>query len=608
MIQLFRSRIAKQVAVIVFAALMVIFLLTSVDMSAFFGGGSVGTINGRKVDARSYETLVSQQTQVAQQNSPTPLSLEDVSAIRDQVWNSMVQQSVLEQEYRRYGLTATDAEVAAVLQQNPPQDVVRSPEFQTDGQFDLAKYQRWLTAPTSAPYVEMLAAQIREQVKRNKLLTLVTADVYVPDPALWERFRDQNETVRASLTAIVPRNVVADSAVTFTPAEVEAYFRAHREEFSRERVAYLSAVSIPRVISAADSAAVRQRAEEARQEIAGGVPFEEVARRESADPVSAERGGDLGQWVRGMFDPAFDSVAFRIPLNTVSEPVLSAFGYHLIEVTARNGDTASGRHILYDIELSGDRRDALDRRLDTLDRVAAGQVNPEAFDSVAGLLGLEIVPVEPVQYGGRALVGNQLVPDAAVWAFMSEVGEISDVIETPDAFYLFRLDSLHDQRTPTLAQVRSAVEAAVRNEKRFEVAQGIARNFIRRVEEGSTPTQAASALGVANTTVGPFSRVNPPLDIPEVVGAAFGIPVGSRSDVITTDEGLYVLQVLERTPADSTQFVREIEELRSRAVMEVRQARVRNFLASLNDRAEVEDRREEFMRRQAQLSAQALGT
>ena len=608
MIQLFRSRIAKQVAVIVFAALMVIFLLTSVDMSAFFGGGSVGTINGRKVDARSYETLVSQQTQVAQQNSPTPLSLEDVSAIRDQVWNSMVQQSVLEQEYRRYGLTATDAEVAAVLQQNPPQDVVRSPEFQTDGQFDLAKYQRWLTAPTSAPYVEMLAAQIREQVKRNKLLTLVTADVYVPDPALWERFRDQNETVRASLTAIVPRNVVADSAVTFTPAEVEAYFQAHREEFSRERVAYLSAVSIPRVISAADSAAVRQRAEEARQEIAGGVPFEEVARRESADPVSAERGGDLGQWVRGMFDPAFDSVAFRIPLNTVSEPVLSAFGYHLIEVTARNGDTASGRHILYDIELSGDRRDALDRRLDTLDRVAAGQVNPEAFDSVAGLLGLEIVPVEPVQYGGRAQVGNQVVPDAGVWAFMSEVGEISDVIETPDAFYLFRLDSLHDQRTPTLAQVRSAVEAAVRNEKRFEVAQGIARNFIRRVEEGSTPTQAASALGVANTTVGPFSRVNPPLDIPEVVGAAFGIPVGSRSDVITTDEGLYVLQVLERTPADSTQFVREIEELRSRAVMEVRQARVRNFLASLNDRAEVEDRREEFMRRQAQLSAQALGT
>lgn len=608
MIQIFRSRIAKQIAVIVFAALMVIFLLTSVDLSAFFGSGSVGSINGRKVDARDYEALVSQQTQLAQQNSPQPLSLEDVAQIRDQVWDQLVQQSVLEREYRRYGLTATDAEVAAVMQQNPPQAVLQSPEFQTDGQFDLAKYQRWLTAPTSAPYIEMLAGQIREQIRRNKLLTLVTADVYVPDPALWERYRDQNETVRATLTAIIPRNVVPDSAVTFTPAEVEAYFREHPDEFSRERVAFLSAVMIPRVISAEDTAAVRQRAEEARQEIAGGVPFEEVARRESADPVSAERGGDLGQWVKGMFDPAFDSVAFSIPLNTVSEPVLSSFGYHLIEVTERRADTARGRHILYPIELSGDRRDALDRRLDTLDRVAAGQVDPQAFDSVAALLGLEIVKAEPLQYGGRALVGNQLVPDAGVWAFMSQVGEISDVIETPDAFYMFRLDSIHDQRTPTLAQVRSAVEAAVRNEKRFEVAQGIAENFLRRVNEGSTPAQAASALGIASTTVGPFTRVSPPLDIPEVVGAAFGVPVGQHSDVIRTDEGLYVIGVLERTPADSAQFVQQLEELRGRAVMDVRQARVRNYLTSLSERAEVEDRREEFMRRQAQLSAQALGT
>ena len=93
-----------------------------------------------------------------------------------------------------------------------------------------------------------------------------------------------------------------------------------------------------------------------------------------------------------------------------------------------------------------------------------------------------------------------------------------------------------------------------------------------------------------------------------LVGAAFGVPVGERSDVITTDEGLYVIGVLERTPADSAQFVRELEELRGRAVMEVRQARVRNFLTSLSERAEVEDRREEFMRRQTQLSAQALGT
>ena len=67
----------------------------------------------------------------------------------------------------------------------------------------------------------------------------------------------------------------------------------------------------------------------------------DVARRESADTASAEKGGDLGEWTKGSMDPAFDSAAFALPLKTVSKPVLSQFGYHLIEVIERRTDDAS---------------------------------------------------------------------------------------------------------------------------------------------------------------------------------------------------------------------------------------------------------------------------
>ena len=59
-------------------------------------------------------------------------------------------------------------------------------------------------------------------------------------------------------------------------------------------------------------------------------------------------------------DPAFDSAAFGLPLKTVSRPVLSQFGFHLIEITSRKGNKAKGRHILFPIEVEGDRR-RLDR-------------------------------------------------------------------------------------------------------------------------------------------------------------------------------------------------------------------------------------------------------
>ena len=597
MIQLFRSKLAKQITVVFFAFLMVAFLLTGVDYSALGSSNAIGTINGSTVDARTYETIVQQQSEAAQRQSATPLSLEDLQAVRDRVWEQMIQQQVLEAEYERYGIEATDEEVVELLRTSPPQQLAAAPEFQTDGQFDIAKYQRWLTSPGSAPYVEALGAEMREQILRSKLLTLVTADVYLSDPALWQQYRDRNEQVRIQLTAILPRTVVPDSAVHITPAEVEAYFNEHREEFRRERTAYVSGVAIPRTITAADTAAALQRAQELRQEIAGGAPFGEIASRESSDPVSAERGGDLGEWTRGQFDPAFDSVAFRIPLNTVSDPVLSSFGYHLIEVTSRRGDTAAARHILIPIEASGENRDRLEARIDTLDRFAAGQTDPAALDSVARMLNLRVSPALPIQEGSRAQLGTQVVPDVGVWAFQARAGEVGEVIETPNAYYLFRLDSLVGESEPTLASVRPAVEAAVREEKRREVARSVAEDFLKRVNEGSTDEQAARALGLASREFGPFSRVQPPLDNPELVGAAFGLEPGTRSGIIDVEEGLYVIRSIERVPADSAAFATELDEFRAAAVREARQARVRNYLAALRSGAEVEDNRVRALQR-----------
>lgn len=608
MIQLFRSRLAKQITVVFFALLMVIFLLTSVDLTTLGGPGPVGKIEGQEVDLRTYDALVQQQTQAAQQQSAAPLTLEDLNTIRNQVWDQLIQQRVLEREYRRYSIDATEQEVADLLRTNPPRELLQAPDFQTDSQFDLAKYQRWLTSPAATPYVDAFGAQMREQVLRSKLLTLVAADVYLSDAALWEQFRDANEMTRIALTAIIPRNLVRDSAVTITPAEVEAHFNAHRDDFARGRTAFLSVVAMPRPVTAADTAAALERARAARQEIVDGTPFAEVAARESADPVSAPRGGELGSWTRGAFDPTFDSVAFQIPLNTLSEPVRTSFGYHLIEVSSRTADTASARHILIPIEISGENRDRLDARADTLDRFAAGQTDPAALDSVSRMLGLPIRRTLPVQEGTRAQIGSQVVPDAGVWAFEARVGEISEVVEALDAYYLFRLDSLRDERVPTLGSVRPAVEAAVRDVKRREAARKIAEDYLKRVREGSTPAQAAAALRLAHNEFGPFNRISPPLDTPEIVGAAFGIPVGQQTDILDTEQGLYVVKVLERTPADSAAFVRELDQFRVGAIRDARQTRVRNYLASLREAADVVDNRAKVYQRAREQASEAEPT
>jgi peptidyl-prolyl cis-trans isomerase D len=294
-------------------------------------------------------------------------------------------------------------------------------------------------------------------------------------------------------------------------------------------------------------------------------------------------------------DPAFDSVAFKLPLKTVSQPVVSQYGFHLIEITSRNGNKAKGRHILFPIEVTGAHRDQLDAQADSLEKLAAERADPAALDTVARALKLPIGKTPPVQQGSKVQLGPLVVPDAGVWAFQAKPGATSSVIETSYAFYIFRLDSLQEAGVPSLAQVRPAVVHEVREQKKWDQARNLAKEYMKRLESGSTMAQAADAMKLAHREFGPFSRINPPLTNPVVVGTAFGLKAGERSGILDTKEGIYVLETLEHTKADSAAFVKGLDEYRARAINLARQERVRNYITALRSAAKIVDNRDKVL-------------
>ncbi len=77
----------------------------------------------------------------------------------------------------------------------------------------------------------------------------------------------------------------------------------------------------------ADAAAMQKR-------LSAGEKFEDVAKRFSKCP-SAQKGGDLGFFSKGMMVKEFEDAAFLLPVGAVSPPIKTQFGFHLIKVTAR---------------------------------------------------------------------------------------------------------------------------------------------------------------------------------------------------------------------------------------------------------------------------------
>jgi len=564
------------------------------------GTNVVLRVNGRKVQVPEYQQAVQAALQqLREQDGSGPVTREEQRDVENRVVDELIQNILLQEEYRQLGITVTADEVRAAARASPLPELQRAPDFQTDGRFDIDKYRRFLSTATPE-FLRVLEARYREEIPRIKLLQYLTADVYVSDGRLWRVYRDQHDSARVSLVALWA-NTVPDSLAPVTDEDLERYYRAHRDDFKRSAVAFLSYTALDRRPDPADTAAALARARELRAEAAGGgARFADVARRASADTVSARDGGDLGWFVpdRSGFDAQFLAGLGRLSPGRVSEPVLTEFGYHLIRLDAARGDSVRASHILVPIELRPERLNQVEARADSLDRLASEQTDPSALDSAARTMSLPLAR-NRVTEGERVTLGRFVIPDAGVWAFEARPGETSPVIEGGVAYYVFRLDSLIPEGTPPLPQVRDAVVEAVRRDKKKSVIAARAQEIAPALRQGPSLGAAAAGVGVVAQRLGPFTRLSPPAVLgnePLVLGAAFGLRVGQRSGVIAGEHGYYVVALEGRTPADSSAWLAQRDAQREALVQRAREARVQAYVAGLREQAKIVDRRQELAR------------
>ncbi len=560
----------------------------------------LGSVNGAPIRYQDWYQTYNQIAEEQRARNPgQAITREDQKALEDQAFEQLVEDHLMQAEYRRRGIMVTDDEIRSAALQMPPQEITSDKEFQTGGKFDQQKWARFLQSGQQPEFMAQLEARYRAELPRIKLLEDVTSDVYVPDSKLWNIYRDQRDSVTVRALVIRPDVAVADASVHVTPQDLQAWYDAHKAELKRPARAFLSYVGINKQPTTVDSAIAMSHARALRDSLVKGLDFAATARLESADSGSAREGGLLPTFGHGQMAPAFDKAAFRAPVGQVSEPVVTPFGIHLIKVEKRTADSVTARHILISVARSGARLDTLEARADSLDRLAAEQTDPTVLDTVSRIMGLAINHTGPLYQGDAVILGRVRVPDVGVWAYEAKTGDLSPVIEINAAYYVFRLDSLFPAGIPPLAEVAAEVQGRVMAEKKRQAAEAIARDAERRLTSGLTMDQVSTAMRLPIETIGPFARTSTVQLLgtaTEAVGVAFRLRVGERSGMLSGSQGFFFIEATRRVRADSMAWQKQVDSERVTVIRAARQVRVESFLESIRREAKVVDNRAAILR------------
>jgi parvulin-like peptidyl-prolyl isomerase len=599
---------------VAFAGFMILQGLISIFSDPTQGGrvapqGVIGIVNGYEIPVTEFENLYRPKAQALFQEDEEP-SDEELARIRDEVWNQLTTLTNLKIEAAKHGIDVTDSEVAEYMRLTPPQDLLTIPEFQTDEQFDLSKYQAWLRQvamsnnPELVYFLRNFEDQVRQQVMLSRLQNLVASMVRVTPTMAREDFKTKNEKIKVRYI-FIPQNDFTSEDIEIPDNEVLARYEADKDSYKKPEQLIVSYVKFPKAPGENDYNEVKDFVDSLYNRAISGDDFAELAKKHSEDPGSGKNGGDLG-WFgeRKMVQPFWEATKALKEIGDISKPVRTQYGWHIIKLTGKRevqnaASTAEvpekemeyrANHILVKVEISNTTMAQIQTKAENFIKNAW----ENGFAESAGDFGLTIEQTEPFSEGGF-IPGLGPAQDYFGFAFDAEPGDISEVISSRNDLMVARLDRIIPESITPLEEVKERIIKTLEREKRVDMAYNLAGKFYEEIRGGKTLDDIANIYGKTVMEPDYFARHE---FVPNVgsdaafTGAAFKLsPENRLSGAVRSNNGAYIMEFVDFQPADISQFIAKADSLTQDFRITKRQEAWNKWVNNIMKEASIEDYR-----------------
>ncbi len=672
--------------------LFVLFMVIS-DSSVMeaLGGGrtnNVGSINGEEISYQDFSKILDQQREQQKNQTGKDIDENNMSQFRDQVWNALVTQKLVEQQIKKYGITVSDQEIRDILLSNNPPEFLKKQFIDSTGKFNYQAYLQTIRNPQNNALLLQVENVVRQQRLNQKLQSMLQAAVTVSEAEIKRKFIDENTHIKAKY-ALIRYSSFPDSSISVSESEMKNYYDENQDKYKVEAQRKLKYVIFPTTPSADDSEGVRLNLENvisslkkdtasfksyvgiyssepyskdtveitqlppAAQDsilnakpgqIIGPVPgnsgyslyhliaklpskytfveashilinkdsdeanykeamniydqlikgadFAKMAKQYSADVSSAVRGGNLGWFGKGRMIPEFDKACFSARVGVVQKPIKTKYGYHIIKVTGKTSTKFVVEKIVSPVRTSAATKDA--RKENASDFSYLAKKND--FKKEADLVHYTIRETPAFTKNSSYIPGIGVNKRLMDFAFDNDLGDISDAFSIQNGYVVAKISAVIKERTKTFDEVKSEIKGVFIKKKKEERAEALAEKI---------KSQIANDLDKVSS-VDPDIKVNEsgdltPSSVVPGVGRDYAFIdkcMDAKLNTITNPvkglTGYYLIDVISRTPFDSSKFQIQRNNLRDSIYQEKRANFFQEWLANLRKNADIVDDRYMF--------------
>ncbi|MGD8261429.1 MAG: SurA N-terminal domain-containing protein [Desulfobacterales bacterium] len=623
MLSLMRKHAGSWLIKLILGAVVVVFVLWGVGSWTSQRSGRVATVNGDPISLEEFRITYKRLLEQVRQSFGNNLNEDLIKTLQlpKQAMDELINRNLMRQAAAELHLQVSDEELSRSIQ-----DISA---FQTAGVFDSRRYQTILDRNSMTP--ESFETNQRDALMIQKLNNIITSSVKISDQEVvqwykWDNtevdldfvffdperyqdistadeemqtyFEDHKESyknapkIKVRYLKFEPKTFV--SQVVVSDDEIEVYYEDHPDEFHNPKTveARHILIKLNQDASPEEVAKAKERIEAVLQKAKDGQDFAELAKENSEDS-SKDKGGYLGTFKRDAMVKPFSEKAFSMKAGELSDPVRTRFGWHIIKVEKVNEATTTS--------FADAKSDILQKLTDEGSKHLAYDAAESVYDAAFEGADLEAIAadrnltIQTPDYFSRAeppKVSNNPAKFAAT-AFELPDGEISEIQDFGDGYYIMEIVEKLPAQIPELNEVKEKIRADLIKQKKGEKAKADAEAMLSALKDGETMDAAARKFDLEPKSTGFFKRNASIPDIGsarEISRVAFeltaqnSLPEGALTG---PGGGYYVIKFKDRKIPSLTDIDKEKADIKARLLQQKKFRAFDEWLNQLRNRSEI---------------------